>query len=102
MSASEKLKALGDGLPRERIAEHIMAEGWNPDLATPQKLEEVSRELRLDAYDAALPQIVAVVEAAEAMQTNYRAEPDSEYRIRFWQAWDEFSTALTALEEALS
>ena len=65
MTASEKLRALVEGLPRERIEERIRRNGWNPDWATPQKLEEVSREIRLEAYDAALPLIADCIEADE-------------------------------------
>jgi len=102
VSASEKLKALDKGLPRERITEHIMAEGWNPDWATPQKLEEVSRQLRLEAYDEALPQIVAVVEAAELKPMNvYVGIPMDDGRpsgrVRY-----PLVEALATLEEALS
>jgi hypothetical protein len=36
-----------------------------------------------------------VEQAALEMRENYRAEPDGNYRIRFWESWDKLNDALS-------
>jgi hypothetical protein len=99
MSASEKLKALDDAATRGPWATRrwphsatTVVGPSNPErpgyiiLPTPKEYAELAVALR-----NALPQIVAVVEAAEAEQEFFGSDADAA-----------LSRALTALDEALS
>ena len=78
MSASEKLQALDEA----------MTEGYNRTLAKAKPPYSSTKEI--STLRAALPQIVAVVQAAESFAESNGA------------AWPEVPTALAALDEALS